>query len=174
MNILCGGLRGMRESTFPDKTTGPVFSPPLLIWYSEYSNSGNNGWSIPLRRFVVYFSAKLLYLYWHCPHNMRSRVYETVRCPSVCPSLCPSTGQHQQNSCCRFAAGRPADRRYIDRLLQQRRAVGECGQCHVVSIRRLLNTDLLIVMPPLSGDLSFISGAPAITVAVFWRPWLST
>ena len=52
--------------------------------------------------------------------------------------------------------------------------VRQCEQCHVVSIRRLLNTDLLIVMPPLSGDLSFISGAPAITVAAFWRPWLST
>jgi len=26
---------------------------------------------------------------------------------------------------------------------QQRRAAGECGQCHVVSVRRKLNTDLL-------------------------------
>ena len=31
----------------------------------------------------------------------------------------------------------------VDRLLQQRRAAAECGQCHVVSVRRKLETDLL-------------------------------
>jgi len=24
--------------------------------------------------------------FWHCPHSMRSSVYETVQCPSICPS----------------------------------------------------------------------------------------
>ena len=28
--------------------------------------------------------------YWHCPRSMRSRVYVTVRCPSVRPSVCLS------------------------------------------------------------------------------------
>jgi len=43
---------------------------------------------------------------WHCPHSMRSSVYETVRCSSVRPSVCPSMGPQQQTRCCcRFAAG---------------------------------------------------------------------
>ena len=29
---------------------------------------------------------------------------------------------------------------------QQRRAEGVCGQCHVVSVRRMLNTDLLLLL----------------------------
>jgi len=44
-------------------------------------------------------------------------------------------------------ARRPED---VDRLLpgaqQQRLAAGKCGQCHVVSIRRKLNTDLFILL----------------------------
>ena len=39
---------------------------------------------------------------------MWSRVYETVRCPSVCPSVCPSKGPQQQIRCGRFAAVGPA------------------------------------------------------------------
>ena len=39
---------------------------------------------------------------WHYPHSMRSRIYVTVRCPSVClsirlsvrPFVCPSVYQH--------------------------------------------------------------------------------
>jgi len=31
-----------------------------------------------------------------------------------------------------------------DRLLHQRRVAGECGQCHVASVRRLLNTDTFV------------------------------
>jgi len=34
----------------------------------------------------------------------------------------------------------------IDRLPQQGRAAGECGQCHVVSVRGYLNTDLLALV----------------------------
>ena len=81
--------------------------------------------------------------YLHCQHSRRNRVYETVRCPSVCPSVCLS--QHgprpqQQTRCCRLAAVDPAGRRYRSIAAA---AAAECGQCHVVSVRRLLNTDLL-------------------------------
>ena len=34
----------------------------------------------------------------------------------------------------------------IDQMLQQRRVAGECGQCHVVNVRRLLNIDLLLIV----------------------------
>jgi len=51
--------------------------------------------------------------YWHCGHSMRSRVYETVRCPPVCPSVCPGIGPHQQTRRCRFSAVGPAGSRYL-------------------------------------------------------------
>jgi len=58
-------------------------------------------------------------MYWHSPNSMRSRVYETVRCPSpyVRLSVCCSRGPlqqtcRQQTRCCRFAAVGPAVRRY--------------------------------------------------------------
>ena len=42
--------------------------------------------------------------YWHCPHSMWRRVYDTVESPSVCPSVCPiNRPQHQQRRwrvCC--------------------------------------------------------------------------
>ena len=44
----------------------------------------------------------------HCPHSMRSRVYESVRCPSICPSM----GAQQQARYCRFAAVGPTGGRY--------------------------------------------------------------
>ena len=46
---------------------------------------------------------------------------------SVCLSVCPSTG----------GAVGPAGRRYRSIAAA---AAGECGQCHVVSVRRPLNT----------------------------------
>ena len=63
----------------------------------------------------------------------------TVRCPSVCPS----TGPQQQTHCCRFAVVSPASRRYRSNAAGRclaAAAVGECGQCHVISMRRKLNT----------------------------------
>ena len=45
--------------------------------------------------------------YWHCPHSMRSRIYETVRRPSVCLSHSPAAA-----ACAGFAAVGPAGRRY--------------------------------------------------------------
>jgi len=46
---------------------------------------------------------------WYCPHSMRSKVCETVRCPSVCPSASVCLSQHGptpanpllQGCCCR-------------------------------------------------------------------------
>ena len=64
---------------------------------------------------------------------------------SVCPFRLPL---HAATAGLLLRARRPGD---IDRLLhglraggqQQRRRSSKCGQCHVVSQRRKLNTDLL-------------------------------
>jgi len=72
--------------------------------------------------------------------------------PSVRPSVrlfirlfvCRSNGTWQQTSCCRFAAVSPAGRKYrstVARRTTARRAAGECGYCHVVSVRRELKID---------------------------------
>jgi len=45
--------------------------------------------------------------YWYCPHSMWSRVYETVRGPSICQSYLPTAA-----ACGRFVAVGRADRRY--------------------------------------------------------------
>jgi len=62
-------------------------------------------------------------------------------CPSVRPSL-PARARNSKPAAARLLlrARRMGD---IDRQLQQRRAACKCGQCHVVSVRRQLNTDLL-------------------------------
>ena len=51
---------------------------------------------------------------WHCPHSMRSRVYETERCPSV-----PTRAHSSKPAAARLLlwSRRAAD---IERLLQQR------------------------------------------------------
>jgi len=69
-----------------------------------------------------------------------SGVRPFVACLSVCPIIRPS----QAAAAGLLLSARPAGD--IDRLLpgaQQQRAAGECGQCHVVSVRKKLNTDLL-------------------------------
>jgi len=72
--------------------------------------------------------------YWYWPHNMRSRVYETVRCPSVCLSQHgPSAANPLLQVCC-CGSGRQEIRSIAAG------AAGKCGQCHVVSVRRPLNT----------------------------------
>jgi len=72
-------------------------------------------------------------------------VYVTVRCPSVYPSVCKYDaiagtglllwagpgGQEISIDCCAACA-------------HQQRAVGECGQCQVVSVRRKQNADLIV------------------------------
>jgi len=76
---------------------------------------------------------------------MRSRVYETVRCPPVCPSVrlsvCLSQhGPTAANPLLQFAVVDPVGSKYRSIAAA---AAGECGQCHVVSVRRQLNTNLL-------------------------------
>jgi len=96
----------------------------------------------PGKRAVKWACVCSIYYYWHCPHSMRSikrySVRPSVRLsvrPSLLPPVCPSVGPQQQSRCCWFAAVSPGQDISI-KLLQQRRTSGECGQCHVVSIRR--------------------------------------
>ena len=94
--------------------------------------------------------------YWHCPHSMRSRVYETVERPSVCP-----TDRRQQQQ---WPAGfllntlwagdivwqervpaPPGSCRRTQQQLHHRTTLGsKCGQCHVDNWGTMLklNTDL--------------------------------
>ena len=70
---------------------------------------------------------------WHCPHTVRSGVYETVRCPSFCQSFCLS--QHGPTaSGLLLWARRVGD---IDRSIA---AAAACrrrrAQFHVVGVRR--------------------------------------
>jgi len=64
-----------------------------------------------------------------CPYSMRSRVYETVRCPSVRLSVLTWA----YSSTLAAAGLLQAGRRYRSIAAV---AAGECGQCHVVSVRR--------------------------------------
>ena len=41
-------------------------------------------------------TAKLAF--WHCAHSMRSRVYKTVRCPSVRQPVCPISQTQQRRA----------------------------------------------------------------------------
>ena len=75
--------------------------------------------------------------------------------PTMSVRLSPSVGLSQHGPAAanpllhRFGAVCPAGRRSIDCCTagaQQRRAAGERGQCHVVSVRRKLNTDLFILL----------------------------
>ena len=54
-----------------------------------------------------------------CPRSMQSRVYVTVRCPSVC---LPQHGPTYTAAAGLLLWARPAG------------AAGECGECHVVSV----------------------------------------
>ena len=72
---------------------------------------------------------------------MWNRVFITVQCPSVCLSVCPSMSPQQQTHCLLWA--RPAgdiDQWCMAGTQQQQHVAGECGQCHVVSMCRKLNT----------------------------------
>jgi len=50
--------------------------------------------------------------HWHCAHTTRSRVYETVRCPSVCPRL-PVPAQHRVFRCGELCCCGPAGNRLL-------------------------------------------------------------
>ena len=88
-------------------------------------------------------SCSLLLDYWHCPHDRRSGVYETVERPSVCP---PSHQWAAARRCGGFAAVGPAARRY--RSTAARPALSsKHEQCPVVSWPRKLNRDSLCYEP---------------------------
>jgi len=80
---------------------------------------------------------KTILCFVHYTHNsicslalrMRIRVYETF---CVRLSVCPCMGPQHRTRCCRFAAVGPAGMRYRSIAAA---AVGECGQCHVISVR---------------------------------------
>ena len=80
------------------------------------------------------------------------RIYKTVRRPSVRPSVFPVYRPLQHAACGGFAAVGPARAGDIDRLLQQATAhsstavSGKCEQCHVVSRRTKLTTDVLLLI----------------------------
>jgi len=54
------------------------------------------------------------------------------------PHISWHCGVRPQTRCCRFAAVGTAGRRYRSIVARQRSAAaaGECGQCHVVSVRK--------------------------------------
>ena len=75
---------------------------------------------LPTKSLTTFLSANAvgLSLFWHCPRSVRSRVYETVRCPPLCPSVC-STPPLQLPSA--------RDVIDIDRLLHGRRTAANAG-----------------------------------------------
>ena len=92
--------------------------------------------------------AAVIAAYWHCSHSMESGVYVTVRCLSVCLFQHEPTAANLLYAAAGLLlwAWREGD---IGRLLHSQRsaaAVGECGQCHVVSVCRKLNTDLYVLL----------------------------
>jgi len=68
--------------------------------------------------------------YWQWPHSMRSRVYVTVRCPSVCLSVCPFV--------CPIC---PLQQRAAGLLLWARRAIDCCTVGAAASRRAAANAD---------------------------------
>jgi len=72
-----------------------------------------------------------------------SEVYASVWRPSVCPSVCSSISTAAnpllQVCCCGRGRWETSIDCYTARAA--RRAAGECGQCHVVSVRRKLNRE---------------------------------
>jgi len=88
------------------------------------------------------------YAYWRCPHRMRSRVYVTVGRPSVRLSPCPSVPPFCLRTplprvCCCGPGEQEISIDCCTAGAQQQSRRSKCGQCHVVSCRRKLNTDLL-------------------------------
>ena len=82
--------------------------------------------------------------YCRCLHRMQRKVYETILC---CPSVrlsfhlsVPASAHSSKPAAAGLLlwARREGD---IDRLLQH--AAGDCGQCHIFSMHRQLNTHLL-------------------------------
>ena len=93
----------------------------------------------------------------HCSHTCS--IWQGLCNGTVSVSLSvPAVGRR----CCGFAAVCPAGSRSIAAA-----AAGECGQCHVVSIRTWLNTDLL---PTALVDMvmrSVVSLRPSVFTVAF-------
>jgi len=110
---------------------------PRWVYHTEHPPSCTARWARisasrgpiceGLRPFIDQRVKSCIILLQHYLHSMRSRVYETVRCPSVCPSM----GPQQKTRGCRFAAVGPAGRKYWSIAAA---AACECGQCYVVSV----------------------------------------
>ena len=77
-------------------------------------------------------------------HSMRSKVYMTVRCPSVCLSICIDRCSSVRRVCC-LVPRRQEISIDSDRLRAPSSTAlsSKCEQCHVYSRRRRLNGDLL-------------------------------
>ena len=77
-------------------------------------------------------------------HSMRSKVYMTVRCPSVCLSICIDRCSSVRRVCC-LVPRRQEISIGSDRLRAPSSTAlsSKCEQCHVYSRRRRLNGDLL-------------------------------
>jgi len=101
---------------------------------------------------------------------MRSRISKTVERPSVRPSVCLSVCLSDRwtvaAACDGFAVERPAGRKHLSIAsgagaayqLQARRAAcaalsSKCGQRHVDSRRRRLNTNLLCIPSPRHSEI---------------------
>ena len=76
---------------------------------------------------LLFESNYLVYHYWHFLHSIRSKVYVTVRRPSVCLSVCPVAAAEEQLRRSQVA-GDPAVARGRSMALSSK-----CGQCHVYS-----------------------------------------
>ena len=95
--------------------TGPTTSPRRLhvVWLfvdltiATPSSAGKKTTStfdelrvcflrLTFRHFTANDAMQMFYCCRYRPHSMRSRVYETVPCPSVCPAVCLS--QHESTA----------------------------------------------------------------------------
>jgi len=141
---VCGVNLSLNETAYVigGLTPGTSYSVSVAACSSQCSglvNSTNNT-GITNNRGVSFSRCRF---YWHCPHSMRSRVCVVVRCLSICLSVPAWAHGSKLTEHCRLAAVGLAGRRY--QLLHGRHSavtVGECRQCHIVSVRRKLNTDL--------------------------------
>jgi len=98
---------------------------------------------------------RVVHAYWHCPHSMQSRIYVTVRCPSVCLSVCMfacpiDRSQPRRAASLLLGTKRAGDidrqRRAPGARQQRRHSTGLQQQMQTLSRlqprRRRLNTDL--------------------------------
>ena len=93
---------------------------------------------IAIGHVFLYHCTIVRMFYWHCLHSMRSRLCVTVRCPSVVP-IRPL---QQCAAGLLLWARRVGDIDDCSTIGAAATRSSKCGQCHVYSWRRKLNTDL--------------------------------